>query len=405
MPLFPLPARPYAVALLIFVAAQAAAQAPQLPAPSRPAGAAGWRVTSLVSTETEFNDNVFLLEASKRDDLGTPSSDALASGRYAGMEHASDFVTTVRAAMTAQRRGIGGRRLEVTPQLGYELYAMNADRRNATLSLEVEQTMRRDGRARFQAQFTPSYFGRNYLAEAVDANADGSIAPAERVYAAGRYQEMELGLDYRFRLNKASKKSPFGAMLQLEGGYHHRAYEAPFAGRDIGGPIGGATLLLDLTPRVSLDASFELAMMHASPRPEVVLRDEPDFGRDFNGNGTVDDLEARAVEMVDRSRNERTVGLDARIEMTPELALQIGVRHRTRSYTSREEFDIANNGRTSQRNEVEASLRRELTDRVRLVAGVAVASQTQNRENDLGAAGDEADYRSVRMRLGLALRY
>src|SRR5215813_8233174 len=100
------------------------------------------------------------------------------------MESSGDIVTMLRGVAQVTGPGIGGRRLTLKPQVEYDAYARNAKRRNLTLSLGIEQAFRHDGRLRLQARMMPSYFVKNYLADALDRNGDGSISPNERIYAA-----------------------------------------------------------------------------------------------------------------------------------------------------------------------------------------------------------------------------
>lgn len=375
--------------------------APRSPEPA----ARGWRVRPLVSAEGEYDDNVFLLRPSRQDNLAVPSGQSLASGRYANMESASDVVTTMRAEASLEGRGLSGKKLSITPKLAYELHALNAERRNVTLSLDVEQALRRGSRAGFRARIQPSYFGRNYLLDATDRDGSGTIDPSERLYQGGFYSERELSLDYLFRLNKSTRRSPFGAEVELEGGYYGRTYEAPFAGRDLSGPTAAATLLLALNRRLSLDVGFQFAALAATPSIQVLLLDEQDFDRDFNGNGSTTDLDVRAREMVDRSR--RQVGFDAkaRFEFSRRAGLKVGYARRSRTFTSEQPFDVSYRGRSDARDELEAGVGVRLTRQLRLVGSGSMSRQRLNRESDRGAVGEIADYDRLRTRIALAYHF
>lgn len=403
-----IPGHGFLIAAAMWFAPAAYAQAPTpragVPAPSTDVSTAtrDWRVRPLVSAESEYDDNIFRLRSSRKDNLDSPAAASLASGRYANMKSASDLVTTLRAVASIEGRGLGGRKLSISPELAYEMYAINAERRNLTVSVDVEQALRRGGRARLKARSQPEVFGRNYLVDAVDRDGSGTIDPAERVYRAGVYTENELALDYRFRLNKSTKRSPFGAALQLEAGYKQKAYEAPFAGRDVDGPAAGATLLMALTPRLSLDLGYEFAALGASPSVQVLLVDEPDFGVDFNANGTAAEEDVRVEESVDRSHRENRIRAKARLEVGRRTDLGIGYSRRLRSFTSDEPFDVSYRGRRDTLDELEAGLRIRVTHQLRLVAGGSLASQRLKRDSDGGAAGETADYDRLRLKVGLA---
>ena len=364
-----------------------------------------WRLTPILSSETEFDDNVFLVEPSRRDNLADPSAEALASGRYADMRQASDLVSTVRAELEIEGRGLFGRDLAVTPGVRYELYAQNTERSNATLDLTVDQQLSGGRRLRLRARATPSYFTRNYLEDAVDADGSGSIAPGERRYAPGRYRDTEVALAYRVRLAKSTKQSPFGASVQFEVGHYARSFEAPFAVRDMAGPTGGAELSLALTRRVSASIGYGVEALGATPAPAVLLLDEADFGRDLNGNGSATDTDIRAIGEMDVSRLEQQLELRIGHERLLGMEAELGVSRRWRRFGSEEPYDVANNGRSDGRTELSLEASRRLTSELRLVGGVRLARQSIARANDADATGDDVDYERRRVRLGLSYRF
>ncbi|MFN2564247.1 MAG: hypothetical protein ABR499_04460 [Gemmatimonadaceae bacterium] len=396
--------RALVVAIVTATAAPAArAQHPEASAPMISKGR--WRVSPAVTTETEFDNNVFLLAPTKRDDVDAPSGAEVTSRRYAGMKSASDVITTARGQLAVKGPGIAGEPLRITPSVSYEFYALNSERRNTTAQLALEQELPRGSRAAFRARMTPSYFKRNYLADAVDANDDGSIEPAERVYAPAVYRETELAAAYRFRLDKSTKKSPFGAKLELSAGYYGRAHEAPFAARDMSGPTAGMAVFLDLTRRIALDLDYGFEALFASPAREVMLLDEAAFDRDFNGNGSSNDFEARASELADHSRREHNLGGTVRFDFPGRTTLALGYTHVRRRNTSSEPYDLSNNGRRTSRNDFGAELGMRLTRDIRLTAAAETSGQSLNRTSDAAGTVDETDYRRQRAKLRLSYEF
>lgn len=377
---------------------------PVAPSHLEPA-ARGWRVRPLLSAEGEYDDNVYLLRPSKLDNLASPSAQSLASGRYANMESASDLVTTMRAVASIDGPGLRGKKLSITPKVEYELYALNAERRNTTLSLDVEQALRRGSRAGLHARFQPSYFGRNYLVDATDRDGSGTINPSERVYQAGVYSASELSVDYLLRLDESTRRSPFGARMKLEAGYYGRTYDAPFAGRDLKGPTAAASLLLSLNRRLSLDIGGQFAALGASPSMQVLLLDEQDFNRDFNGNGSIGDVDVRAEETVDRSRRELGFDVKAKVELSRRTDLRVGYARRSRTFSSDQPFDVSYRGRSDARDQLELGLAMRLTQQLRLSGAGSMSRQRLNRESDQGAAGEIDDYDRLRTRIGLAYHF
>ncbi|HEU4720965.1 MAG TPA: hypothetical protein VFS59_06350 [Gemmatimonadaceae bacterium] len=362
-----------------------------------------WRIGApAVMLSSERDDNVFLLENSKKANVESPSAAEVLSRRYEAMESPSDVITTFGAELALKGPALLGRTLALRPSLRYELYARNVERRNLTLRLALEQELARGGELRLRARLRPSYFQRNYLADAVDVDGSRTIQPAERRYEAGRYRETEIAADYRYRIDKATKESPFGAALRLGAGYYARAFDAPFAGRDLSGPTAKLQLVADVSRRVEVDLRYELGALSASPADEVLILDEQDVGTDLNRNGSTGDADVRTVQRVDRSRTEHVVGLGARLELTRAVDLAADFERRQRTYGSREPLDAAYNGRSAGRNLFAAELSMKVSPRVDVALTSTVAAQSRSRDGDFGSTGEIDDYsrQSVGLRLG-----
>lgn len=380
------------------------AQASPMPGarPTRDAddAAAAWKTRKTLEVVSEYDDNVFLLPESRKPDLDSPSSGELASGRYADMRGPGDVITTVKASIALRRRGLFGRDLEIRPEIAFDAYTRNAERRNLGIGLSLEQRLPHGSRARLVARMAPTYFARNYLTDAVDADLNGTISSAERIYLPGKYREGEVLADYRVRLDKSTKKRPFGAALQAGGGYYARSYDAPFAGRDLSGPTAHVALLTSLTRRVDVDLKWEFADLSATPASTVMVVDEPVAGSDLNGNGNATDSNVRTIGLADRSRSQHTIGARLHIDLGHRRALRFEAERRSRSYASRESTDYTYNGRRDARTSLGAELTIGLTDRVSLLTRAETASQTLDRGNDAGL-GDIDDYTRHRFALGL----
>lgn len=359
-----------------------------------------WHVAPALRVDAEFDNNVFLLSTSKKDNVTNPSSAEVISGRYTNMEGAADMLTTVSAGFSLKGPGLFGRTSLVSPEVAYELYALNTARSNVSLALSLQQELPGGVRFRLRGRLTPSYFARNYMADAVDQDLNGSITPEERLYAGGEYRESEFGGDYRLRLAKSTRKHPFGASLQLGGGYYGRSYDAPLAGRDLHGPMMGAKLLMELGRRVSFEVGYDYSYLGATVSNQVLLIDEPDFGQDLNGNGTTTDIDARVLTAADRSRQEHSLGASVQLALSKPADLTVGYERRWRRYTSDESLDVVNRGRRDARDQVSADLRFRLGKDLRLRMGGVHSVQGLNRAGD--PAGEIDDYTRSQARLGLS---
>lgn len=360
----------------------------------------GWRVAPAFRLDAEYDNNVFLFSTSNKGNVADPPAAEVTSGRYADMESANDVLTTMSAGLSLKGPGLFGRSSLVSPEVAYELYARNTTRSNVSLGLSLQQELSAGSRLRLRGRLTPSYFARNYMADALDQDLNGSITPEERVYATGEYREGEFGADYRLRLAKSTKKHPFGASLQLGGGYYDRSYDAPLAGRDLHGPIMGAKLLMEVGRRVSFEVGYDYSSLGATASNQVLLIDEPDFGQDLNGNGTATDIDARVLTMVDRSRKEHSLGASLQLDLSKPVGLTVGYERRWRQYTSDESWDVVNRGRRDARDQMSADLRFRVAKDLRLRLGGIHSVQALNRTGD--PAGEIDDYRRSQARLGLS---
>ncbi len=383
----------------VLAVAPAAAQAPTRTEDAR--SSSTWKISTRLETIAEYDDNVFLLPTNKRDNVSAPSAAERLSGRYDLMESYGDVIGTVRASATVRGDGFRGRRLSIAPAVGYELFAQNAERRNAVLAIAVAQDLRRDGRLRLRAGYRPDYYARNFLFDAVDADQNGSITADERRYARGDHSEFDVELDYRHRLAKSRRVRPFGAFVHVGMGYAERSFNAPFSARDFRGPTG--SVRLEVSPRRGLEfeSSYELALSASPVTEQVILLDEQVFGEDLNGNGTATDVNARAVRTVDRSRHAHVFGETVRVELGRRTDLELLVRYRIRTFTSREPYDVANNGRRDQRLQAGAELTRRIARGIRLVTAVRYGFQSLNRRTDLGAEGAVDDYTKLQAQVGV----
>ena len=359
---------------------------------------ASWRFNPTLGVGVEADDNIFLL--SRKNRLTSPPA-ATPVSRYANMESASDLIVGMRAELEFRGPGFGARTLAITPEIEYEHYTANGERSGAQVGVSVAQNLARGSRLRMKAAMTPSRFFKNYLADAIDSDANGSIALGERIYAPGSSAERTVSVDYLFRVKKSRKASPASAFLRVEAGHAAEQYDAPFAVRDRAGPFAALALAVDRR-RLEVEAQYEFASMGATPGRAVRLLDEPDFGRDFNGNGNTTNLNARAFEMVDHSRTEHGLSLAGRLPAGKRTTLRLELAHRRRSFGSAQPYD-PNNGRTDSRSSIGAGATFKLAKSLRLVTGLEMQKQVVNKPLD--TAGDVADYSRRRITAGLTYTY
>ena len=317
---------------------------------AKPRDAEGWRLVPDLRIAERFDDNPFFLSDNGRSGVDSPSVGSLASGRYTNMAASSDYITTLRGGLTAEGPAILGRKLSLGADARYEYYQKNTKRRNMFYSLRAIQSLGHGTHLGARAEILPSYFFRNFLADAVDLNANGVIESNERIYAAGTYSDKEFAGELRQRLVKSTEDHPFGAELTLEGGHRTRDYQQPFQTRGYRGPFVGAKGVLDLSQSVALEADYRRASLKSTPGTSVLLLNEPDFNQDFNANGRLTDLHVRSVQMVDFSRIEQDMDARFRVRSSDAVETTLSYARRMRNYQSQQPYDIYNNTRRDKRD-------------------------------------------------------
>ena len=293
--------------------------------------------------------------------------------------------------------------MRILPALEYEAFRTNTERSNLRLDLEVEQDLRRGRALKVQGRFTPQYFHRNYLADAVDADGDLRIQREERIYGRGDYRELELRGDYQLRLRDSKRDKPLRVYAIVGLGYTSRDYDAPFVARSTAGPSLRGRLRLEPTRRITLVTTVDVATLDSPVRDQTVLIDEVLLGEDLNGNGSSLDNNVRVVTPVDRSRNEQLIEQRVTVQIGERLELTGTASQRWRQFTSDGRLDIANRDRRDRNRELSLEAEYRVRREIRILGRVRQGIQRLNQIEDLGAEGTVDDYRRTRVDLGLRL--
>ena len=340
------------LAIMSLVLSSAPLQSQSLPRThaAKPPVDGSWSLAPAMRIVETFDDNPFLLSDARKAGVDAPSASSLTSGRYTSMAGSNDFITSLRGGLNAEGPALLGRKLTLGADARYEYYQRNSKRRNVSYDLRAIQSLGHGTHIAARAEIQPKYFFRNYLADAIDLSGDGTIQSSERVYAAGTYSDQEYTGELRQRLVKSTDDHPFGAELTLEGGQKTRDYQQPFQTRGYRGPFAGASGELDLTASVMLEGDYRRSSLRSTPGTSVVLLNEPDFNRDFNGNGTITDLRVRSVQAVDFSRIEQDMGGRFRVRTSDAVETTLSYSRRLRSYESKQPYDVYNNTRRDRRD-------------------------------------------------------
>lgn len=335
-----------------------------------------WRFKPVVRIEESYDNNPFLLSDRGQAALTSLSSPALPGGRYAQMLGGSDWITALQGSVIAQGGGLFDRRLVLEASAQYDYYHRNVSRRNVEFHASAMQALGHGAHLGIRARVLPSFYFRNFMADAIASTPDAIVQPDGRVYAPGTYADKDFAVEYRQRLIRSTPDEPFGARLVLAAGHRSRQYEAPFATRSYAGPFGSAFVALDLTSGVSVDLGYRRASLASTPGTAVLVLNEPDFNQDFNGNGTRTDLSVRSVQMVDFSRVEQTITSHLRAGLSKTVETDVFYGRRYRTFGSTQPYDVYNNTRRDTRDRMGMNVTFRVSSPVRLKVGVLNERET-----------------------------
>lgn len=350
-----------------------------------------WKAAVKVEARQRYDSNVFLLSSRRQTQLQNAGPDEQISGRFNDMNSVSDFIFTPGAKFLAEGPGIGGRKLSLEAGTTYDMYFRNPRRRHFNFEIAAAQNTSRNGRTRVKFEYVPSYFYKNYLADAT--NFTTSVLPSERVYKPDVYSQWDITVDYRYRLAEGR------AALLGRAGYLQRRNEAPagtfttFAGRNRNAPHFGGGLEFGLAKWWRIEGNYDLALVDSPRVQEVLILNEPDFNADFNNDGNTTDLSLRTVQFVDRRHHEQFYRFTTRLGLREASYLEAGYERRHRNFLSKEPFDVNDNGRTDNRDTIHVEFVSHLSHALQFMTGYSYVVENSNRPNDPGVIGEVSDYK------------
>jgi hypothetical protein len=380
----------------------------QVPAPAATEkGGKPWHASSTLRVEEQANNNVFLLSDALKARLDTLTAPAPPGTHFADMQKVSDFITVVGAGFDIEGPGLFGRTVSIRPTGRYDYYARNPKRGNVELGLAIAQSLWHNGRLHLRGSLVPSYFYRNFLADAQDLNGNGTIESNERIYAAGTYHDHRVFVGYQQRLVRPTRTEPLGVAVELDVGHVVRTYDAPLSYRSYRGPEVDATLAVELSKAVKVDAGYAHAALNSTPDSAVLVLNEPDFNVDFNRNGTTTDVRVRTVQLVDFSRTEQHLNLRLRAELGGDVSARVYYQHRWRTFPSTQPFDVYNNSRRDRRDLVGLELSFRVAPAAHFSVGGDVETQkiTRSLLPAQVQAGEITDYTRSRVYAGLRYQF
>jgi hypothetical protein len=356
-----------------------------------------WKAAVKVEGKGRYDNNTFLLSDRQKTKLQTAGPAEQISGRFNDMNSVHDYIFTPSVKFLAEGPGFGGRKLGLQAGVNYDMYFLNHRRRHFNIEVAAEQNTSRNGRARVKFEYTPSYFYKNYLADAT--NYTTSVLASERVYKPDVYSEWDITVDYRHRL-AGDRAAVLGRV-----GYLRQRNQGPFVGHDRNEPHMGGGLDFGLTKWWKIDGNYDFALVDSPRVQEVMILNEPDFAVDFNNDGNATDLSIRTVQFVDRRHHEQRFRANTKLGIREKSYIEFGYERRHRNFLSKEPFDVFHNGRTDNRNTFQVAFVSHLNDRLQFTTGYSYIFENSNRPNDPGVVGEVNDYKRAGAFVGLSYRF
>ncbi len=349
--------------------------------------ASGWNIRWQAKAEVERDDNVFHLSPDQMFKMERVDSMENLSERYKNMSSIEDVIIPVALEFGASREnGIFALPLSMQIGIEYQSYTKNPKRSHVILDLVFQQKVSSDGRVRFQSQYVPSLFWKNYLADARDSI--GRVSAGERVYKPGTYREWDVSLDYKHQFH--------GLLRWVDGsfliGYRSRTYDDPFPSRNQSAIRLGPGLEFDFTKWWTAEVGFVYEYGRSPITAEVMILDEPDYLLDFNHDLDVADLNRRTVQNVDRSRNAALINAATTFKPIKGLSISAKYEYLRRQYLSQELIDPGNRDRVDKRNGVRIAIDYNVVLGLHLRVGYRYEKQVTETPADPEVLGETADY-------------
>ena len=305
------------------------------PAEDKPA----LRIDLYAQLDLEFSDNPFHLSTKNRDRLAANDSASQTSGRFDDMNSVADLVATASMELVFKGDGIDGRNYDFGAELAGDISTLNIRRSHFRPQLEFHHDTGHGGRMGIVADLALREFRKNYLADAVDGNADDVIDRDERVYEPGIATTWSIGLEWRFRFAEFKAEERAGFFIHLGLGVQQRIHDDPFSNRDWVALLVPLQFEFEVSTGLDIRVTYNFAYRINDPASRVLILDEPDFNTDFNNDFDTNDKNVRTVQTVDGSLHSHYFGAAVKWSFTRDWWLTLAYELRLRSFISSETFD------------------------------------------------------------------
>ncbi|MFQ5464313.1 MAG: hypothetical protein ACE5EI_00135 [Thermodesulfobacteriota bacterium] len=300
-----------------------------------------WKTT--FQSEFLYDSNIYKLSDTQISRLDANKAADRTSGRFNDMKSADDFILTPRLKVTLSTPGLGGKELKISPNVLYNLYLQSQKKSHLVSGLDLRQTVGAHDTLGLDFKYAPNVFKKNYLTGTT--NPSGPVLDSERIYGAATYDRIDVEASYRHRLwKKPGGKAGSTGIEKVYGtatvGLQSKEYDAPFRNRNEDSILGGAGLDLEFGKGAVLAFSYLFKSINTPTDPEILIRNETDFGVDLNADGDALDLDVATVQRVNRSRLEHKLGVKFKGDINDQWEGFFKYDIRLQDYQSTETFDV-----------------------------------------------------------------
>jgi len=313
-----------------------------------------------VETAVEYDDNVFQLSESQKDNLDNPDQGDVESGRYADMESISDVILTPRMGFKMNAVNPLGGKFGMDAWLKYNAFMKNDKKSYFETELSFSQSIGDKGRLGVEWKVLNEYYKKNYVSAVEDSNHNGNIARDERTYSPATYDEFEGTVFYRHTFIKNKVRMLSRLDVEPFGRSSIRHYDDLFSNRDKRAAIGGLNVRLGFLSKINLDFGYQFDRVISPNHSEIVLFDETINSTDVNNDG---DIEGNAAlyTPIDRSCNRLGIEITPSLELTDSITVFAGYQWRVSDYRSDNELDVDHYHRTVERHQFKAGASYEMS--------------------------------------------
>ncbi|MDH4227087.1 MAG: hypothetical protein OEV59_04955 [Deltaproteobacteria bacterium] len=392
---------PVIVAAVIFLSAgfSFAAEPQSSAADKNDNKADSWKGSLVLGVELTKESNIYNLTSKAADDLDINAPNDVASGRFKNMESVDDLIFS--PSIFAIFKTPGDSDIEIRPRLTYHMFTDNSEKSHPVFDIKVKKGFSGDKFLALETEYMTNVFKKNYLADAVDQNANNNISSSEKIYKGAYYTDTLVDIIYGQNLWKTMKTDGIGPIFEKISadvllGVEYKEYDAPFAARSEDVLKIGAGVKFDFKGNISVRGAYLREQATTPVKAEIMILDETILGVDLNGVGGIAQTKAKTMQNIDRAHNDNTFSLKVDVEFPSNWNWFVKLKHSTQTYTSKEKYDFTHKDREDTLDSFGLGVEKEIIKDLRLAVEWTKISEDADRKGvQLIDPADEKAYKNT----------